>query len=164
MGVSERLLRLLQEARVKFELLPHREVFTSQEVAQASHIPGKLLAKVVVLKKPDGSLLMAVLPASEHLDPAAVRQVLGLEEVTLASEDEIRRRFPDCEVGAMPPFGNLYDLPMFLDGCFAAVKDFYFQAGNHHEVVRMKYSDYAQLAKPMVGSACLHRSRAAANQ
>lgn len=163
MGISESLLRLLQEARVKFELLPHREVFTSQQVAETSHISGRLLAKVVVLHKPDGTLLMVALPASEHLDPMALREVTGLESIALASEDEIRRRFPDCEVGAMPPFGELYGMPLFLDHCFATARDIYFQAGNHHEVVRMKLSDYQRLARPTLAGACLHRNPMAAS-
>jgi Ala-tRNA(Pro) deacylase len=162
MGITERLLRLLQEARVKFELLPHREVFTCQQVAEASHISGRLLAKVVVLHKPDGDFVMVALPASEHLDPMALREVTGLEEIALASEDEIRRRFPDCEVGAMPPFGDLYGMPLYLDRCLAAVKDIYFQAGNHHEVVRMKVSDYQRLARPTLAGACVHRNPMAA--
>ena len=86
----------------------------------------------------------------------------GRRQLVLASEGEIRELFPDCEVGAMPPFGNLYQLPMYLDACFRGEEDFYFQAGNHHEVVKLKFTDFERLVQPLAGESHLHEARKAA--
>jgi Ala-tRNA(Pro) deacylase len=98
---------------------------------------------------------MAVLPAACRVDLTALRTVAGRRRLSLAAEDEFGRLFPDCELGAMPPFGNLYGLPVYIDACFSPTDDFFFQAGNHHEVVRMRYQEYERLVKPVVGELCL---------
>jgi Ala-tRNA(Pro) deacylase len=155
MAINERLSVLIQQRGAVAELLPHKEVFTAQEVAHSSHLSGRKLAKVVVLR--DGeAYLMAVLPANEHVDVEEMRRVTKKKGLELANEEEMRRLFPDCELGAMPPFGHLYGLTMYLDPCLKA-EDIWFQAGNHHEVVRMPFETYARLAKPYDGSACLHK-------
>lgn len=156
MAINERLSELIRQRGGVAELLPHREVFTAQEVAHSSRISGRNLAKVVVLRDREGTYLMAVLPANEHVDVSELGVFTGREELALASEEELRRLFPDCELGAMPPFGNLYGLAMYVDPCLAQ-DDICFQAGNHHEIVRMPYRSYARLAKPFIGGACLHR-------
>lgn len=156
MPCIERVRRLLDEHRIQYEILPHREAFTSQEVAQSIHLPGRRLAKVIVLREAAGSTLMVVLPASEHLDLSVFRHMTGRQGVSMASEEELKRLFPDCELGAMPPFGNLYGLTTYVDACFWDERDFWFQAGNHHEVVRMKFRDYERVAGPFAGEYHLH--------
>jgi len=156
MPCIERVKRLLDENRISYEVIPHREAFTSQEVAQTTHVPGRRVAKVVILREAADSFLMTVLPASEHLDLSVFRHMTGRRGITMASEDELRRLFPDCELGAMPPFGKLYDLPAYVDACFWDEDTFYFQAGNHHEVVRLAFADYERVAGPFAGEYHLH--------
>jgi Ala-tRNA(Pro) deacylase len=152
----DRVKRFLDEQGIRYETLPHREVFTSQEVAAASHVPGLRLAKVVVAREDGGRYLMAVLPAPCRLDLAALREVAGTGRLSLASEEEMGRLFPDCEVGAMPPFGNLYGVPVYVDHCFPHAQEFVFQAGTHHEVVRVRYEEYERAVRPVVGEFCTH--------
>jgi len=118
MAVNSRLLGLLAKSRIEYELMPHREAFTAQEVAQTAHIRGRRLAKVVLVRAGHGAYLMAVIPASAHVDLELLGRISGHKDLELASEGEIQRVFPDCELGAMPPFGNLYDLPVY-DGSLA---------------------------------------------
>jgi Ala-tRNA(Pro) deacylase len=164
MALNDRLKRFLDEQKVSYQTLLHREVFTAQEVAQASHVPGLQLAKVLLVRADGTGYLMVVLPAPCRLDLAALRHVTGKHKLSLASEEEIGRLFPDCEVGAMPPFGNLYNLPVYIDACFPRTREFVFQAGNHHEVVRMDYDDYGRLISPSVGEFCLHEREKSVNE
>jgi len=156
MALIDRLKHFLAEQRIEYDVLPHREVFTSQEVAATSHVTGRQLAKVILVRVDGQGHLMVVLPASCRLDLTALRAVTGQRKLGLAPEDEIARVFPDCEVGAMPPFGHLYNLPVYADVCFPREKEFFFQAGNHHEVVRISYEQFQRLAKPVVGEFCTH--------
>jgi len=154
MAVSERLDRFLAQQQVAHEVLPHGEGFTAQEVAEAAHISGRLLAKVLLVREHDGAYLMVVLPASCRVDLAALKAAGAGRKFSLASEDEIRRLFPDCEVGAMPPFGNLYGLPVYVDTCFARDRALVFPAGNHREVVEMPFQEFERLVKPEKGALC----------
>ncbi len=156
MALGERLRRFLDDQKITYHLLPHREAFTAQEVAQASHVPGRELAKALVLREDMTRYLMLVLPAPCRVDLSALKQEIGKRKLCLASEGELKQLFPDCETGAMPPFGNLYGLPVYVDACFPRTADFFFQAGNHHEVVRMPYQDFERLVRPTVGEFCLH--------
>lgn len=156
MAVNERLSELLRQRGAACEVVPHRETFTSQEVAQASHLSGRSVAKVVVLRDETRDFLMAVLPASEHVEIEALRRITGRDQLEIAGEEDLRRLFPDCELGAMPPFGNLYGLPMYVDPCLRE-HDIWFQAGNHHEIARMSFESYSRLARPYVGGVCFHR-------
>lgn len=162
MAVNSRLLGLLAQSRIEYELMPHREAFTAQEVAQTAHIRGRRLAKVVLVRAGRGDYLMAVVPASAHVDLELLGRISGHQHLELATEGEIQRVFPDCELGAMPPFGNLYGLPVYLDACFEREENFIFQAGNHHEVVRMTFPEYERLASPFAKVACLHHEVASA--
>jgi Ala-tRNA(Pro) deacylase len=162
MAVNSRLLGLLAKSRIEYELMPHREAFTAQEVAQTTHIRGHRLAKVVLVRAGRGEYLMAVVPASAHVDLELLARISSHKHLELATEGEIQRMFPDCELGAMPPFGNLYGLPVHLDACFEREEDFIFQAGNHHEVVRMTFAEYELLAGPFAKVTCLHREVVAA--
>jgi len=162
MAVNGRLLGLLVKSRIEYELMPHREAYTAQEVAQTAHVRGRRLAKVVLVRAGRGDYLMAVVPASTHVDLELLGRISGHQHLALATEGEIQRVFPDCELGAMPPFGNLYGLPVYLDACFAQQENIIFQAGNHHEVVRMTFPEYERLAGPFAKVACLHHEVAPA--
>ena len=156
MAINERLLRWLERERADVSVVPHEEVSSAREGAATSRVPARRLAKVVVLRDEAGSHLMVVVPASEHVDLRAVHRATGRRGLRLVDEDDMRRLFPDCEAGAMPPFGHLYGVPMFVDDCFAHEPEICFQAGNHHEIVRMSYADFARLAKPFTGGLELH--------
>jgi Ala-tRNA(Pro) deacylase len=153
MPLNDRARALLDSAHVDYETLPHREAFTAQGVAAASHVSGWQLAKVVVASA-GGNPVMAVLPASCRLDLGKLSRVSGRSDLGLLSETELKRLFPDCEAGAMPPFGEPYGVPVFVDTCLARADDVVFQAGNHHEVVRMRYADYERLASARLADIC----------
>jgi Ala-tRNA(Pro) deacylase len=152
----ERARRLLETGHAVYEILPHREAFTAQGVASVAHVSGWRLAKVLVVRAPGEEPVMVVLPASCRLDLGAVARVLGKPSVTLVPETEIARMFPDCETGAMPPFGTLYGMSVYVDAGFPRGGEFVFQAGNHHEVVRMSYSEFERLARPVAADFCRH--------
>ncbi len=156
MDCKERVLKLLDEHGVWYEVLPHREAFTAQDVAHVTHVPGKRLAKVVVVREGLRDYFLCVMPAPAHLDFAVFKRVTGRKDLGLASEAEMARLFPDCEPGAVPPLGSLYGMPFYLDACFRESDDFYFQAGTHHEVVRMRFADYLQVAKRPQAVFCMH--------
>jgi Ala-tRNA(Pro) deacylase len=154
--LTQRVQQLLDAGGTGYGVLSHREVFTAQEVAETSHVSGRRLAKVLIAKERDGRYLMVVLPAPCRVDLAAVRDAASTRRLSLATEAELAGLFPDCDTGAMPPFGNLYNLPVYVDACFSRDGDFFFQAGNHQEVVRIRYEEFERLAHPVVGEFCLH--------
>ncbi|MBI3080348.1 MAG: YbaK/EbsC family protein [candidate division NC10 bacterium] len=155
MAIVKRLKEFLEKERVAYRVTPHVEAFTAQETAAAARISGKALAKVVVVKR-GGTFALAVLPAACKVSPEHLRGLLGTPDVSLAKEAEFVPLFPDCDAGAMPPFGNLYGLETFVDQEVAALPEIVFRAGSHHELVAMAYADYARLAKPRVGDFCVH--------
>lgn len=130
MALNERLQRFLAEHEIHHEPLPHHEAFTAQEVAEAAHISGRHLAKALLVREEGGGhLLLVVLPAPCRIDLAALRADAGRRKLSLASEEEITRAFPDCEVGAMSPFGHLYGLRVYVDACFPRTEEFIFICG-----------------------------------
>lgn len=157
MAINPRLMKLLDRTHTMYALFPHREAFTAQEIAQASHIPGGALAKVVIVRDATGSDLMVVLPASEHFDPAELHRVTGRTGFVLENELEISRMFPDCEVGAMPPFGALYGFATYVDPCLLENQILHVQPGNHHELLRIRRDDFERIGQPFFSSGCLHR-------
>lgn len=156
MPLNDRLKRFLDEREASYEIQTHPEAFTAQEIAAAVHVPGREVAKVVIVRDKAGSHMMAVLPAPGRLDVGALARAAGKDEVSLAPETEVEHLFPDCQKGAMPPFGNLYELPVFVDSHFSRKEDIFFQAGNHREVVKMRYEDFERLVGPTVGDYSLH--------
>ena len=144
---ANKLRRFLDEHGVRYVTISHSPAFTAQEIAASAHIPGKLLAKTVMVKL-DGELALAVLPASERIDFHVLQNATGARRVELASEAEFRGRFPDCEVGTMPPFGNLYDLKTYVSEELAEDDEIAFNAGSHSELLRLRYADFARLARP----------------
>jgi Ala-tRNA(Pro) deacylase len=150
-----RLDELLTDRHVPFERLPHQVAYTASRMAQALHVPGKEVAKSVLLRTDQGYVL-AVLPATHRVDleqvrQELVRQELGGARVEMAAEEEMDRLFPDCERGAIPPFGSLYHLPTLVDDSLAQDERITFEAHSHHEAVRMAYRDYEALEHPRRG-------------
>ena len=142
-----RLLPYLEERGVRFEHLPHRSDFTAQETAADTHTPGLEFAKVVIVRIRDG-YAMLVLPAHRRLDLTKLRTRLANSDIRLANEEEMRTLFPDCEVGAEPPFGHLYGLPVFVSPEMNDDTHITFNAGSHDEAYRMDYRDYLNLENP----------------
>lgn len=139
----------LDRLNIKYETIKHPATYTAQEIAEAAHIPGKNLAKTVMVKV-DGKLAMAVLPASYMVDFELLRAVTGAERVELAGEDEFKDLFPEYETGAMPPFGHLFGLDVYVARSLAEDEEIAFNAGSHTELIKMSYADFSQLARPKV--------------
>lgn len=144
----KKLRDFLDAQHVRYAVITHSPAFTASEVAQSAHIPGKQFAKTVIVKA-DGRLVMAVLPSTQHVHTEMMRKAIGAHELTLASESEFSSRFPDCETGAMPPFGNLFGIEVFVSPRLAEDEMICFNAGNHRELIRMSYADFERLAKPV---------------
>jgi Ala-tRNA(Pro) deacylase len=138
----------LQGRRVWFETLLHRPVPNATKFAQSLHIPGRLVAKSVLLRCGD-RFVLAVLPATSRIDLGRLGQVLDGVEPTLATEDQVEQVFGDCERGALPPFGRLYGLTTVVDSSLAGVADIVFVANTRHEAVRMRYRDYEEVENPI---------------
>ena len=134
---------------VKYVVISHSKAFTAQGIAAVSHISGKEVAKTVIVKL-DGALAMAVLPASYQVDLSALRRATGVQEAALATEREFKQHFPDCETGAMPPFGNLYGIPVYVDETLSEDQEIAFNAGSHYELIKMAYLDFERLVGPEV--------------
>jgi Ala-tRNA(Pro) deacylase len=145
----QKLQAFLDSANIKYVVISHSVAYTAQGIAALTHISGRELAKTVIVKI-DGALAMAVLPAPLHIDLSQLRSAAGANHVALASEQEFRERFPDCETGAMPPFGNLYAMPVFADESLARDKEIAFNAGSHRELVRLAWEDFVRLAEPKI--------------
>jgi Ala-tRNA(Pro) deacylase len=140
----------LREKGVPFEVTAHDRAYTMQEVAATLHVSGKQVAKVVMVKA-DGNMVMLVLPAPYRLNFGKVRTLLGAERASLAEEGEFAGLFPDCAPGAMPPFGNLYDIPVYVDQALSAKENIIFRIGTHRHTMKVAYADFARLAQPTVG-------------
>ena len=142
-----KLLEYLTENKVDFELIEHPNAYAAQDVAFKSGVPGRLFAKTVMVKL-DGKLAMVVIPASRQLKLTQLGKSLGAKNVELATEDDFRDAFPDCEPGAMPPFGNLYGMPVFVSETLREDDEIAFNAGSHSELIRLPYSEYERVVKP----------------
>lgn len=147
----EHLKQYLGKEGVAFTVTEHPARYTAQELAQIEHVSGRLIAKVVMVVA-DGKPVMVVVPGVAKVNLPAVRKMLAAEEVRLALEDEFAHLFPDCEVGAMPPFGNLYGVPVHVDTALASDPVILFNAGSHRRTITMTYADYAGLVRPAVGA------------
>jgi len=145
---AERVRRHLMESGIAYELTEHREAFTAQEMAAALHVPGSLVAKAVMLMV-DGKLAMAVLAAPDHVGLTRAREALSAGEVRLATEAEFASAFPDCQLGAAPPFGGLYGIPTYLDRGLLDAESIVFAAGTHRHSLRMSLADYREAAHPI---------------
>ena len=137
----------LDENNVKYMAISHSKAYTSQEIAASAHIPGKELAKTVIIKI-NGNMAMAILPASKMVNFELLKETIGASEVELASEREFKGMFPECEIGAMPPFGNLYGMDVYVAESLVKEKDIVFNAGSHTELIKMAYEDFERLVNP----------------
>ena len=148
MKIPKRLIECLGENKVSYDVLHHPVAVTAQRIAQAEHVKGRHHAKVVMAKSGDQHL-MIVLPADHHIDLEKIEKAVG-KSVSLDNEKEFKPLFPDCVIGAMPPFGNLYDLPTYVDKSLAEQDYIVFEAGTHTDAIKMSYRDYEKIVKPKV--------------
>lgn len=147
--IAKKIRSFLDEKGVKYVAISHSPAYTAQEIAGLVHVPGKEMAKTVIVSV-DDRMAMVVLPASKRVSFDELRKVVGTSNVRLAHEDEFARHFPDCEVGAMPPFGNLYGFDVYVDPALQEDKEIFFNAGSHTELIRMAYEDFERLVEPRV--------------
>ena len=143
---ARKLKELLDSHKVKYVTTTHSTAYTAQEIASLAHVRGDEFAKSVIVTI-DGVTVMAVVPASYHVDLSLLRTSAKGKQITLSTETEFRDMFPECETGAMPPFGELYEMPVFVDENLTKEKEIVFNAGTHHELIRLSYDDFAKLVK-----------------
>jgi Ala-tRNA(Pro) deacylase len=146
---AQRLKEFLNANKVKYVSVVHSEAYTAQEIAALTHITGKELAKTVIVRK-DGRMTMAVLPASHKIEWNLLKEATGADKIELASEKEFKDMFPDCEIGAMPPFGNLYGMEVYAEESLTKDREIAFNAGSLIELVKLSYEDFSRLVKPKV--------------
>ena len=147
MNCKERLENYLREEAVPFEVHHHARAITAQEVAATEHVPGKMFAKTVIALAEE-EMVMLVLAAPYHVDPEKAAEALGARDFRLANEEQFQDAFPDCEVGAMPPFGNLYGVPIWVDEVLAEDERIVFRAGTHTDTMSVGYADFERLVEP----------------
>ena len=143
----QKLRNYLDENDIKYLLIVHSPAYTAQEIAASAHIPGKKLAKTVILKL-DGEMAMCVMPADRKVDFEKCKVEMNTQRVELANEEELKYAFPGSEIGAMPPFGNLYDMPVFVSRALTGNDEIAFNAGSHRELIKLRYNDFERLVKP----------------
>jgi Ala-tRNA(Pro) deacylase len=146
----KKLREFLDREQVKYVAISHSPAYTAQEIAASAHVRGIEMAKTVMVTL-DGKMAMAVVPASRKVGFDLLREAAHAENVQLASEQAFRDMFPGCDVGAMPPFGNLYDMDVYVSKLLAEDEEIVFNAGSHIELIRMSYADFERLVKPKVG-------------
>jgi len=146
--ISQKLKDYLDGAGAAYSGHPHRVAFTSQEVAQSAHVPGREMVKSVILKTDDQQLIMAVLSAKDAANLDILRDEIGCRALRLASESEFNESFPTCTTGAMPPFGNIFNVPTYCDTNLTENDEIEFNGGGHDQTIRMRFDDYRRLANP----------------
>lgn len=146
---SQKLKNFLDEHKIRYVTITHSLAYTAQEIAASAHLRGKGLAKSVLIKV-KGKLAIAVLPASYKIDFDMLKKALKTNEVRLANEQEFKDKFPGCEVGAMPPFGNLFGMETYVAASLVEDEEFAFNAGTHTELIRMQYRDFEKLVNPII--------------
>lgn len=155
MAISEKIKKYLENEKVHFEVADHPLAYTATEVAGSRHIPGKKMIKSVIVKT-NGSFVMCVLPAIHLLDFEKFKKVTGLQDLKLADEKELKKLFPDYDLGAEPPFGHLYGLKVYSDKILETDDEIVFNAGTHTDVIKMKYQDFKRLVQPLVAEIGTH--------
>ncbi|MHC5114600.1 MAG: aminoacyl-tRNA deacylase [Planctomycetota bacterium] len=146
---ARKLKEFLDRNNIAYVTFTHSPAYTAQGIAQSAHVPGKELAKSVILKV-DGKLVMGVLPATDKVNVDVFREAIGADTVEIATEKEFANTFPGCELGAMPPFGNLWEVPVYVSQRLTEDESIVFNAGTHTELIRMHYTDFERLVKPKV--------------
>ena len=145
----EKLLEYLDEQGIRYEKIVHPQAYSAQETADRARVPGREFAKTVMVRL-DDRMAMAVLPAPEKVNFTLLQQAAGARTISLATEPDFHEMFPDCDLGAMPPFGNIYDLDVFVSGTMSEAERIAFPAGTHTELLRMSYADFERLVRPRV--------------
>ncbi len=145
----KKLIDYLEENQVRFTRVIHSTAYTAQVIAHRAHISGNVLVKTVVLKNPQEKFIMGVIPANYQVDLEKISELHG-EKLELATEEEFEKLFPGCETGGMPPFGNLFDLPVYVSESLAQTQEIAFNAGNHRELLQMSFDDFNRLVKPNI--------------
>jgi len=151
MPVLKRLQSYLETNKIPYEVANHPKAYTAHDVAHTLDVPGKLVAKVVVVKA-DRYFVMTVLPSTWRVDLKRLRDVLDARDVRLATETEIANLFPDCQVGTMPPFGNLYGVEVYVDQLLTEDESIVFEAGTYVGAIKLQYKDFADLVRPKVAA------------
>lgn len=149
MSVSAKLKTYLDEHETPYEVLTHEEVFTSMQTAEKQEIPGKEFAKCVVIQY-DGKYAMAALPSTHKVNLDKLAKAVKAKDVSIATETEFGKLFPDCDLGAMPPLGQLYNMPLWVDKALAKDEQIVFNAGSHTDTIRIKFKDFKYLANPEI--------------
>jgi Ala-tRNA(Pro) deacylase len=144
---SRKLKEFLDSNNITYNTIMHSPSYTAQEIAASAHISGKEVVKTVLVKI-DGKMTMVVLPASNKIDLGLLKKAVGADMVELAAEQEFESRFPDCDIGAMPPFGNLYGMDVFVADKLTSDEEIVFNAGSHTELIKLAYKDFEKLVKP----------------
>jgi Ala-tRNA(Pro) deacylase len=147
----QKLKKFLDDNRIKYVSIKHSLAYTAQEIAASTHISGRNMAKTVIIKL-DGKMAMAVLPAPCRVDTKLLKKETGAKKVEIATEQEFTNLFPECDVGAMPPFGNLYNMDVYVDRKLIEDEEIAFNAGSHTELIKMAYKDFERLVRPKVVS------------
>jgi Ala-tRNA(Pro) deacylase len=153
---KDRLEQYLREQLIEFQMQHHPLAYTAQKVAQSEHVPGRELAKTVIVVTDDRTV-MVVVPANQNVEATRLATAFGASWARLAEEKEFESLFPDCEVGAMPPFGNLYGMDVYVDETLTRDEQIVFRAGTHTDTLRIKYTDFARLVKPVLVDVVYHR-------
>lgn len=148
--MQNKLVAFLKKHKVKYETIAHSPAYTAQEIAEISHVSAKELAKTVIVKTDDNKLAMVVIPAHRKVEFDKVKRAAHTKIAELASEFEFEEKFPDCELGAMPPFGNLFNMDVYVSKELTEDKNIAFNAGSHSELIKINYSDFKKLVKPKV--------------
>ena len=148
---ARKLKQMLDERNIKYISINHSPAYTARETAASTFVPRREFAKTIIVDL-DGEKVMAVVSASRHVDISSLRSLAGAAEARLATEDEFKALFPDCELGAMPPFGSLYDMRVYVDEMVTEVDDLCFNAGSHEQIMRMSCVDYLEFEQPVTGT------------
>ena len=149
------IAKMLQEKKVDFELIPHRETYEAQRMAQELHVSGRAVAKTVLLHvRNRANYVVAVLPAHKAVDLESAAQSLGGDPVELATERELAEQCPDCEMGVLPPFGSQYGMPTMADESLCQDEHIFFEGNTHHESIRMKFEDFVRIEQPQIAKFC----------
>jgi Ala-tRNA(Pro) deacylase len=152
MSIPIQISKYLDSQGISYQLFSHERAYTAQGTAQAQHLSGKRLAKVVIVSSDRHRLIMAVVPANSHVDVDKLGKLVNASWIRLATEAEFKDAFPDCELGAMPPLGNIYHIEVWIDEVFRTYPTICFNAGTHSEIIRMSSYDFMRLVQPQEGS------------
>ena len=155
MSIAEKIKEFLEKERISFQVLEHHLVYTASEMAEAMHLPGHQVVKSVIVNG-DGKWMLCVLPSTHKIDFEKLKKAFSLKEASLANEGKVASLFPGCDVGAMPPFGQMAGLQVYVDKDLQENETIAFNAGTHTDMLKVKFKDYLQITKPFLGDFSVH--------